>query len=70
MCIRDSKARTGVDACPFTTLYWDFLDRNRDALQSNHRMARVYANLNRLADIDEVRERAVEVRTRLIAGTI
>jgi deoxyribodipyrimidine photolyase-related protein len=69
-CSFDRKARTGDTACPFTTLYWDFLDRNRDALQSNHRMARVYANLNRLADIDEVRERAVEVRTRLIAGTI
>lgn len=69
-CSFDRKARTGDNACPFTTLYWDFLDRNRDALQSNHRMARVYANLNRLADIDEVRERAVEVRTRLIAGTI
>ena len=69
-CSFDRKARTGDTACPFTTLYWDFLDRNRDVLQSNHRMARVYANLNRLADIDEVRERAVEVRTRLIAGTI
>lgn len=69
-CSFDRKLRTGDAACPFTTLYWDFLDRNRDVLQSNHRMARVYANLNRLADIDEVRERAVEVRSRLIAGTI
>ena len=33
-------------------------------------MARVYANLDRLSDIEEVRERAVEVRSRLIAGTI
>jgi deoxyribodipyrimidine photolyase-related protein len=69
-CSFDRKARTGDEACPFTTLYWDFLDRNRDALRSNHRMARVYANLDRLSDIEEVRERAVEVRGRLIAGTI
>jgi len=69
-CAFDRKARTGDKACPFTTLYWDFLDRNRDALRSNHRMARVYANLDRLADLDQVRERAVEVRGRLIAGTI
>ena len=69
-CTFDRKARTGDKACPFTTLYWDFLDRNRDALRSNHRMARVYANLDRLADLDQVRERAVEVRGRLIAGTI
>ena len=69
-CSFDRKARTGDKACPFTTLYWDFLDRNRDVLRSNHRMARVYANLDRLSDIEEVRERAVEVRGRLIAGTI
>jgi deoxyribodipyrimidine photolyase-related protein len=69
-CSFDRKARTGDEACPFTTLYWDFLDRNRDALRSNHRMARVYANLDRLSDMEEVRERAVEVRGRLIAGTI
>ena len=69
-CTFDRKARTGDKACPFTTLYWDFLDRNRDVLRSNHRMARVYANLDRLADLDQVRERAVEVRGRLIAGTI
>ncbi len=31
-CRYDRTKRTGEDACPFTTLYWDFLDRNpRDA---------------------------------------
>jgi len=69
-CSFDRRRRTGADACPFTTLYWDFLDRHRDLLAGNHRLARVYANLNRLSDIDEVRERAVEVRGRLVAGTL
>ena len=69
-CEFDKSARTGPKACPFTTLYWDFLDRHRDLLRPNHRLARVYANLDRLGDLDEVRTRAVEVRSRLSAGTL
>ena len=69
-CTFDKSARTGDSACPFTTLYWDFLDRHRDLLRPNHRMARVYANLDRLSDLDDVRTRAVEVRSRLSAGRL
>ena len=67
-CSFDRKARTGDKACPFTTLYWDFLDRNRDALVRTTEWFGL-SNLDRLSDIEEVRERAVEVRGRLIAGT-
>ncbi len=63
-CRYDRKARTGEDACPFTTLYWDVLDRNRATLRSNHRMSRAYANLDRLPDLPLIRERAQEVRAR------
>ena len=69
-CRYDRTKRTGEDACPFTTLYWDFLDRNRDVLASNHRIGRAYANLDRLGDLDAVRARAREVRERLAAGTL
>ena len=69
-CRFDRTKRTGDDACPFTTLYWDFLDRNRDVLASNHRIGRAYANLDRLGDLDAVRARAREVRDRLAAGTL
>jgi deoxyribodipyrimidine photolyase-related protein len=69
-CRFDRSARIGADACPFTTLYWDTLDRNRETLRSNHRLARPYANLERLADRDALRARADEVRRMLADGTL
>ena len=69
-CRFDPKRRTGEDACPFTTLYWDYLARNRDLLAGNHRIARQLAAAARLGDIADVRERAGEVRQRLDAGEL
>jgi len=69
-CRFDPKKRVGDDACPFTTLYWDVLDRNRATLGSNHRLNRPYATLDRLKDLEELRERAVEVRHRLAIGEL
>jgi deoxyribodipyrimidine photolyase-related protein len=31
-CTYDPKLRVGETACPFTTLYWDFLDRHKEKL--------------------------------------
>lgn len=69
-CRFDRTARTGEDACPFTTLYWDFLARHRGRFADNRRMARQYATLDRLGDLDEVRARAAEVLDRLDAGAL
>ena len=69
-CRYNPKKRVGEDACPLTTLYWDFLARNEDALRGNHRMGQQLAGMRRLADLDAVRERAVEVRAKLADGTI
>lgn len=69
-CRFDPGKRTGDDACPFTTLYWDFLDRNRDVLHANARLARQYANLDRLSNIEAVRERTREVIARVADGEI
>ena len=51
-------------------LYWDFLDRNRDQLSSNHRLAIQLGNLDRLNGIDQIRERAIDVRERLEIGNL
>lgn len=67
-CRFDPRQRTGDDACPFTTLYWDFLARHRDVLGSNARMARQYSNLDRLPDLDEVRRRAEHVIEAIGSG--
>ena len=69
-CRFDRKARVGDDACPFTTLYWDFLARHQDRLVRNPRIARQVRAAERLNDLPAVRQRAVEVRRRLDAGTI
>ena len=69
-CEYDPKKRTGDDACPFTTLYWDFLDRHRDEFVKNHRMSQQVHGLNRLSDLDQVRERASEVLAGLERGEI
>jgi deoxyribodipyrimidine photolyase-related protein len=69
-CGYDPRRRTGDRACPFTTLYWDFLARHRDALAGNHRMARQVHALDRLGDLPEVRARAAEVLDLLDAGQL
>ena len=42
--------KNGEDACPFNYLYWDFLIRNRDKLESNHRIGMMYKMYDRMGD--------------------
>ena len=69
-CVYDPKLRVGETACPFTTLYWDFLDRHKDQFVKNHRMSQQVNGLKRLSDLDELKVRAQEVLTGLDNGTI
>jgi len=40
---------TGANACPFTTLYWDFLIQHRDSMKKNPRMVMQIRNVDRLS---------------------
>jgi deoxyribodipyrimidine photolyase-related protein len=64
-CYFDPKKRTGEDACPFTTLYWDFLERNRKKFERKHRITQQVRGLDRLDDLDGVRKRADEILAKL-----
>ncbi len=69
-CRYSPTSRSGEQACPFTVLYWDFLDRNRQALAGNHRMAMVLANLDRIGteELSGIRKNASAIRDGLEGG--
>jgi len=69
-CPYDPRRRTGDDACPFTTLYWDFLARHEGRLAGNHRLARPLAGMRRLQDLEAVREHAAKVCRGIEEGCV
>jgi len=69
-CPFDPKRRTDDGACPFTTLYWHFVDRHRERLLANPRTARAARQLERLRDRDATLAHAERVLGRLSAGSL
>ncbi len=71
-CRYDPDAATGENACPFTSLYWDFLNRHQDTFADNPRMNFQLANVRRKSEeeLDAIAERVEEVRTRTKKGTL
>jgi deoxyribodipyrimidine photolyase-related protein len=63
-CPFDPTQRTGPTACPFTTLYWDFLTRHNQTLAGNPRMALQIRNAQALTDDEraEIRAHADQIR--------
>jgi deoxyribodipyrimidine photolyase-related protein len=63
-CRFDPRKRSGNAACPFTTLYWDFLMRHEKRLAANPRMALQVKNLARIAPAEAaaIRARAQAIR--------
>jgi deoxyribodipyrimidine photolyase-related protein len=69
-CQFDPAKAIGEDACPFTTLYWDFLQRHGKSLQKNPRMSLQLRNVERLSSADRksIRARAEQLRADLRTG--
>ena len=65
-CRFNYKKRVGTEACPFTTLYWDFMDRHHDKLKGNVRMKFPIRNVEKIRqqapEMTAIRERAAELR--------
>lgn len=59
---------TGDDACPFTTLYWDFLMRHEVLLRQNQRMSLQVKNADRLTSTERkaIQEQASAIRTQRV----
>jgi deoxyribodipyrimidine photolyase-related protein len=66
-CRYNPKKSVGDDACPFSSLYWDFLDRHAATFSKNQRMSMILAGWKKrsLEDKRAVLERAGEVKRLL-----
>lgn len=71
-CAYSHTKKTGENACPFNSLFWDFLDRNREKLENNHRMGMMYRNLDRKdeSELKELRDQASSVLKRMRDGDL
>jgi deoxyribodipyrimidine photolyase-related protein len=69
-CRFSPRQAVGERACPFTTLYWDFLARHAKRLRGNRRMGLQLAGLRRKgrSELTAIRREARALRRRAFAG--
>ena len=62
-CYYNKKDKIGDKACPFNSLYWNFLDDKREQLRGNFRMKMMYSLLNKIdtEDLHNIKKRAQDV---------
>jgi deoxyribodipyrimidine photolyase-related protein len=71
-CRYDPRETTVENACPFNSLYWDFLARNEDKLGKNHRVGPVYGNWARMDPERraKIRRKAAEILRTMREGRL
>lgn len=69
-CKYNPKIAVGDNACPFNSLYWDFLARNYEKFEHNHRMVMMVRNLENKSksQLKEIREQAALYITAMNNG--
>lgn len=62
-CHYSVKEKFGARACPFNSLYWNFLDEKRVFFENNPRMAMIYSLLGKMPseELLKIKEKAKEV---------
>ena len=62
-CSYDKKKRIGENACPFNSLYWNFLDDKKVFFSKNNRMAMMLRLLEKIpaAELSEIKARAHQI---------
>lgn len=66
-CSYNPKRRIESDACPFNSLYWNYLTRHESLMRKNPRMAMMYRQLDKLKDKDQVLAKAQQCLENLNA---
>ncbi len=57
-CAYKPDVKSGANACPMTTLYWNFLDKHEKTFASNPRTSLMVKNLQRMTDTERAAVRA------------
>ncbi|MFD0861784.1 cryptochrome/photolyase family protein [Sungkyunkwania multivorans] len=62
-CHYNVKKKTGDDACPFNSLYWNFIDSKRAHFENNNRMAMMLSMLDKKPseELSALKERAADI---------
>ncbi|SDS15312.1 deoxyribodipyrimidine photolyase-related protein [Formosa sp. Hel1_31_208] len=62
-CYYNKNKKIGDDACPFNSLYWNFLDEKREHLGNNFRMGMMYSLLDKMdkQDLQNIKEKATHI---------
>ncbi len=62
-CHYDKNKKTEDNACPFNSLYWNFLDDKRAFLSDNFRMTMMYSVLNKMKpeELHQIKKKAKHI---------